>query len=71
MKKTKIVCSIGPASSDKEVFRKLAHAGMNVARNAAANFLGLEKENKIIITGGLPLTGEGRITNFLKIEEIK
>ena len=44
---------------------------VEVARNAAANFLGLEKENKIIITGGLPLTGEGRITNFLKIEEIK
>ena len=44
---------------------------VEVARNAATNFLGLEKENKIIITGGLPLTGEGRITNFLKIEEIK
>jgi len=44
---------------------------VEVARNAATNYLGLEKENKIIITGGLPLTGEGRITNFLKIEEIK
>ena len=32
MKKTKIVCSIGPATNKKEVFRKLVHAGMNVAR---------------------------------------
>jgi len=30
----------------------------------------LDKENKIIITGGIPITSEGRITNFLKIEEI-
>ena len=32
MKKTKIVCSIGPASNNYEVFRKMAYAGMNVAR---------------------------------------
>lgn len=32
MKKTKIVCSIGPSSYDYEVFKKMAHAGMNVAR---------------------------------------
>ncbi len=32
MKKTKIICSIGPATNTKEVFRELAHAGMNVAR---------------------------------------
>lgn len=32
MKKTKIICSIGPATNTKEVFRKLVHAGMNVAR---------------------------------------
>lgn len=32
MKKTKIVCSIGPATNKKEVFRELVHAGMNVAR---------------------------------------
>lgn len=32
MKKTKIVCTIGPASESKETLTKLAKAGMNVAR---------------------------------------
>ena len=32
MKKTKIICSIGPATNTKEVFKSLAHAGMNIAR---------------------------------------
>lgn len=32
MKRTKIVCSIGPASNSYEVFGKLVDAGMNVAR---------------------------------------
>ena len=32
MKKTKIICSIGPATNTKEVFKNLALAGMNVAR---------------------------------------
>ncbi len=32
MKKTKIVCTIGPASSTKAILSKMADAGMNVAR---------------------------------------
>ena len=32
MRKTKIVCTIGPASEDSEVFTQLLDAGMNVAR---------------------------------------
>ena len=32
MKKTKIVTSIGPASSSVEVFEKMVEAGANVAR---------------------------------------
>ncbi len=32
MRKTKIVCTIGPASDSEEVFRELCKAGLNVAR---------------------------------------
>lgn len=32
MKKTKIVCTLGPASSTKEILAKMADAGMNVVR---------------------------------------
>lgn len=32
LRKTKIVCTIGPASESKEMLTKLANAGMNVAR---------------------------------------
>ena len=32
MNKTKIICTIGPASRDPEVLAKLMEAGMNVAR---------------------------------------
>ena len=32
MRKTKIVCTIGPASSDRAVFAEMCRAGMNVAR---------------------------------------
>jgi pyruvate kinase len=32
MRRTKIVCTIGPASASPEALRSLAHAGMNVAR---------------------------------------
>lgn len=31
-RKTKIVCTIGPSSSSREMIWKLAEAGMNVAR---------------------------------------
>ncbi len=32
MRKTKIVCTIGPASSDEKIFRQMCLAGLNVAR---------------------------------------
>ena len=32
MRKTKIVCTIGPASESEEMLEKLMKAGMNVAR---------------------------------------
>ena len=33
-------------------------------------YLNLKNGDKIIVTGGIPVTDEGRITNFIKIEEI-
>ena len=36
MKKTKIICSIGPASVPVDVMKKMVDGGMNVAR---INFL--------------------------------
>ncbi len=32
MRKTKIVCTIGPASSDEKTLKEMLEAGMNVAR---------------------------------------
>ena len=32
MKKTKIVCTLGPASDTEEIIAAMAEAGMNVAR---------------------------------------
>jgi len=45
IRKTKIVCSIGPASSDDEVVRQLILAGMNVARFNFSH--GFHEEHKI------------------------
>lgn len=32
MRKTKIICTLGPASETEEVLREMIKAGMNVAR---------------------------------------
>ena len=32
MRKTKIVCTIGPATDDDDIMRRIMQAGMNVAR---------------------------------------
>ena len=45
MKKTKIICTMGPNTDDEEMMRKLVKAGMDVAR---FNFLhGDHEEQKI------------------------
>ena len=47
MRKTKIVCTIGPASSDENILREMCLAGMNVAR---INFShGTHAEHQVII----------------------
>ena len=76
-KKTKIVCTIGPASSDKGVLKRMIEAGMNVARlnfshGSYEEHLGkintireIEKEEGVIIPIMLDTKGpEIRTHNF-------
>lgn len=61
MSRTKIICTIGPASDDPEVLRSLMLAGMNVARlnfshgTHAEHKVRLEKIKKLREELGLPL----------------
>ena len=47
MKRTKIVCTIGPASESKEMLTKLVKAGMNVMRLNFSHGTHEEHEEKI------------------------
>lgn len=44
---------------------------INTGIEEAKEMFKLNPKDKIIITGGLPVTSEKRVTNFMKIEEIK
>ncbi|MDD3227406.1 MAG: pyruvate kinase, partial [Tissierellia bacterium] len=48
MRKTKIVCTIGPSSSDEEVFKELVLNGANVARLNFSHGTHEEHKEKII-----------------------
>ena len=43
---------------------------VSMASEKTKDFFKLESGDKIIITGGIPVSDKGRITNFIKIEEI-
>ena len=47
MRKTKIVCTIGPASSDRQIFTEMCKAGMNVARLNFSHGTHAEHQEKI------------------------
>ena len=47
MRKTKIVCTIGPTSSDRAVFADMCRAGLNVARLNFSHGTHAEHERKI------------------------
>jgi len=47
MKKTKIICSIGPSSCNPEVMEKMVYAGMNVARINFSHATTEEKEKVV------------------------
>ncbi len=79
-------CPIIATCTDKKVARSLAlYYGVytsivpvlndsasiiETAKSKTIEFLNLEKEDKIIITGGNPATENTRLTNFIKIEEV-
>lgn len=79
-------CPIVATCTDKKVARRLAlYYGIYtcsvpvlhdmdeiiaIAKEKTTEFLSLKKEDKIVVTGGTPINETGRITNFLKIEEI-
>ena len=50
IKKTKIICSIGPASTDPAVMSKMVEAGMNVAR---INFSHATPEEKVDVVNSV------------------
>ena len=47
MRKTKIICTIGPASDEDRILRDMCHAGMNVARINFSHGTYDEQQNRI------------------------
>ena len=56
MRKTKIICTIGPASQNEEILTQMALAGMNVARlNFSHGTHPEQKEKMDLATGNIPV----------------
>ena len=79
MKKTKIVCTLGPSSSSEAVLKKMLLAGMNVARfnfshgthESHKKMIDIVKRgDRVVITSGEMLRSSGN-TNLLKVEIVQ
>ena len=54
MRKTKIICTIGPASENEETLTQMCQAGMNVARLNFSHGTHEEHKNKIDLIKRVP-----------------
>jgi pyruvate kinase len=68
MRNTKIICTIGPASQEKDVIRKLAKAGMNVAR---LNFSHGSHESLLKIINNIKEVNKELGTNVAILQDLK
>ena len=68
MKKTKIICSIGPSSSDYEVLKTMVKKGMNVAR---INFTHATLEERALVEEGVARVNAELGTNVAILYDTK
>ncbi|MBN1391963.1 MAG: pyruvate kinase [Sedimentisphaerales bacterium] len=68
MRKTKIICTLGPSSSDSAVLKKLALAGMNVARLNFSHGTHQSHKHKIDIISKLNKTRRNKIKILQDLE---
>ena len=66
MRKTKVFCTIGPASQNEETLTKMMQAGMNVAR---VNFShGTHEEHQIVIDNIKKVSPETSLPNLCALD---
>ena len=77
MKKTKIVCTIGPASESEEILEQLMEAGMNVARlnfshgDHDEHLTRIERIRSISKKVGIKILGNGELSHSLNVKAHK
>jgi pyruvate kinase len=66
MRKTKIVCTIGPASEDKDTLRQMMEMGMNIARLNFSHGIHAEHKKRIETIRTTALENNKTIARFRK-----